>query len=1336
MKVCSPCAEDSHFRFTVSPHESFDLSLTLKNGAGDVLLVSEEGGKGVEKTVAMLLKQGESYSVDIWYDNEAVECSAVFIELALKEGSIAESDCTQGISPTDDNNRPINFNLTGYSDPYYSFETSMAHSRPTISGRTPDFDRFTVVAPFRPGHDGQWRFRLDLRTEFISGGDFTAVVSNKEKMPDLKDCNQGSTECIFGARGRWKNTYSIDMTIRSLTTWYVHFFRRRRDTDMDRDEETPPCVKYWFKAQLRAETLEENFISCDALPLPENLNMPGFYDERTGEMALDMELLLSTVSTSQSARIKPVADSLFKLTISHEEIDVDVQLYKGSELIANSEDIMKPEGITAQLRGGTEYSIAVIHNFDYVVFEDGWKPNCNKAMLRMEVAKQTSTIDICDDSNNLPELNFTDGHFVSTFNEFGYNYQPPMDKQETISAWEFELQWERLFQVIIPHNYVNGEVAASLIKLHRTNVQLTQLAFITDEGVELNEETAKNRNMELKVTNPGGDNPKKERPENVASSNKNSKWLDYNIMPLVFDFGSKVTIEKFKLVTGNDYENRDPVQWVIYGSETGEWDSSNSSKNGKVIYRQDTDYDMPVLRRTPTADIPFSEPQTYRYFIFEVTATRDYQEHKDVTYADSDMEGTYLSKILPSGRYRFSLLTGWGNVYPATDNDHIPKCVRFGMDILIEDSMCNLKRLPTYLGLIHSRKYLFGEYRVPVTKVHTIHFSVEQRSMLNLDIVNGAVNVTSIILQTKDGQVSSEDYYNNGLHWMMSKLEKGENYTLTFNFGGDVKHCDNMNLQISIMELPSNQGSSEASPDIDTLELNSGNGYVILPFAHNAVYQYGADKHEHHHHLFMLKEAAEIRVLIHFNFEFLHVYVDICECQTSAYAECHDCGKGRGYSIFNGNHLEAQTLPAGYYVMKFYETTFSEDSTNRVSYYNKFEVTISMVALDKQTEDQTMCGHQPLPTHLNGPGMLSETSLEPNTMHTIAEVLVPDPVVGGQPARSSSTRFNVHTLSIFRLWVPLKEGLSVSARLTKLASDEGVHEDPWPTGSSPGNYGIVMNPGEAIFHVLPDGYYKLTLTFDTELSLDCLTYDVELSVTPMSSPKVAAFNASCPKDSPFPAEMTASGHDFSYRSLPDTGDNGEPSGHRFRHIIPFEVKSVLGGRVDVDLVSTFESGGLTAHVRDAESKAIVLYPIRYLHRDYLQQDLTQGSYELVVQDMASQAQNVEFVKLSGQSNMCNRFSIHVRYDDYTEDTDKCTLSVTDKVPSDAISTFDTVKKLVFYNNVRFPQETRQMEFNFQVEKMGTVFKVWAYSRSSATFTASVIRSGMEVASGCVNPIVF
>jgi len=96
------------------------------------------------------------------------------------------------------------------------------------------------------------------------------------------------------------------------------------------------------------------------------------------------------------------------------------------------------------------------------------------------------------------------------------------------------------------------------------------------------------------ATNPGGSNPVGEEPSKAIDGSTATKWLDYNILPLVIDLGSGVrrVADSFRYCTGNDEVGRDPLQWVVEGS--------NDNTNWTALHTQSTNASITTSRTTFT----------------------------------------------------------------------------------------------------------------------------------------------------------------------------------------------------------------------------------------------------------------------------------------------------------------------------------------------------------------------------------------------------------------------------------------------------------------------------------------------------------------------------------------------------------------------------------------------------------------------------------------------------------------------------------------------------------------------------------------------------------------
>lgn len=128
-------------------------------------------------------------------------------------------------------------------------------------------------------------------------------------------------------------------------------------------------------------------------------------------------------------------------------------------------------------------------------------------------------------------------------------------------------------------------------------VQLSEFSFLSTSGPIA---------AQPAVTNPGGNNPDGEGPSNLVDGNTGTKWLDFERAPLVFNFGSPVTVHHYGFTTANDAPGRDPVRWRFEGSNNGTvWTLLDDRSFPSVIYPEDrfTAYEFQFNQVTTAPEI-------------------------------------------------------------------------------------------------------------------------------------------------------------------------------------------------------------------------------------------------------------------------------------------------------------------------------------------------------------------------------------------------------------------------------------------------------------------------------------------------------------------------------------------------------------------------------------------------------------------------------------------------------------------------------------------------------------------------------------------------------------
>ena len=99
----------------------------------------------------------------------------------------------------------------------------------------------------------------------------------------------------------------------------------------------------------------------------------------------------------------------------------------------------------------------------------------------------------------------------------------------------------------------------------------------------------------VSATNPGGNSPGGENPSKAIDGSLNTKWLDFNKVALVLDYGVPVTATAYRFATANDSTDRDPVSWRLEGSQEG---------NSWALVDERSNPTVPTNRRTWLTAMP------------------------------------------------------------------------------------------------------------------------------------------------------------------------------------------------------------------------------------------------------------------------------------------------------------------------------------------------------------------------------------------------------------------------------------------------------------------------------------------------------------------------------------------------------------------------------------------------------------------------------------------------------------------------------------------------------------------------------------------------------------
>lgn len=85
-----------------------------------------------------------------------------------------------------------------------------------------------------------------------------------------------------------------------------------------------------------------------------------------------------------------------------------------------------------------------------------------------------------------------------------------------------------------------------------------------------------------------------EGPNKLRDGNPATKWFNGTLVPVIFDLGAPTSFDGYRITTGNDSPERDPVRWIMEGS--------NSDTEGwvRIDDLSTFDYEMPVGRGVTT----------------------------------------------------------------------------------------------------------------------------------------------------------------------------------------------------------------------------------------------------------------------------------------------------------------------------------------------------------------------------------------------------------------------------------------------------------------------------------------------------------------------------------------------------------------------------------------------------------------------------------------------------------------------------------------------------------------------------------------------------------------
>eukprot|EP01062_Namystynia_karyoxenos_P083088 TRINITY_DN9489_c0_g3_i1.p1 TRINITY_DN9489_c0_g3~~TRINITY_DN9489_c0_g3_i1.p1 ORF type:complete len:2176 (+),score=666.32 TRINITY_DN9489_c0_g3_i1:116-6529(+) len=1223
--------EPAELRVALAPSQVADVGIVLwrETGAGRVRVAnSTRGGGASERAIFAELSAQESYRLQFFYSlrmdasGQPPECPTVLLELAVQlvrhqRAALPCPDLTQ--EPMDKDGRALDLHLDQAADGTVKFETPdgdqaprillQAHQQadlaPQLVGRGP----YKIVLPHTAGRRGEFALRVTARADFIEGGDIGVLVTpdNYETdtetrligtLPTPEECEAKRFPCLYGIRGRWKNFLMLQSIlsdevrvsnsqssrgVRSQSGQYLLWLFQRREYMPKRD-----CTPYHLSVSLGPVHEPEDFLNCGALPLPQTLNAPGFYDPQSGALHFYQGVLLGRADRSSNVSFTPVQDTLLRATVQHTTADVDISLNREEQAlsggimltpIAVSDKYYGPEGIVYVLKASTTYRL--VFSNPGLMIEDpeahergkDWMYFCETFGVLIEGVQTADRrfpiappIDVHPQGvDAMPARLLVQPHsfiFTGDFNEgdLPFAFHPHCCRQETIRSWDFEVVVETVLQLTLRRSYVSDDVVAEIWRVRGNQ---------TDQGETIYS-----------------------RPSPEAAT------LDATLVP-----------GKYSLKLKTSY------------IQSGRWELSNESATKGEMPRE-LRYNLD-LRMQP-ANLIGAPITNSNVSCTDACVRHDEAQNSPAASrcrGDCDCDGN-----------RTCSTSGWcggDSGHCAIDDSDLRLCP--GARPLPKQFATNTEE---------PHVHLLERFVVPSTATRNVSFETHNTAVLHLHVTRTDVQAV-VVLMRRDvlgGWVrvtnsSAQDLYNRGTPWLMARVAPRRKHQLQFQFEGKSSACDSFELQLAVS--PASSASDEL--DLCTAEMQRlppadlfKPEPLALPFhfgPETFVYR-GQGTMPHRHINLTLDRPAELKALVRFDFRFQHLYLDICKCEGGDFSGCWKCGDWRGEPMYNGEVIQTKPLMKGSYILKVYEADVVRNAPRSGCVSFSLQVWVeSPGRASAPPLESGVCMHEFLPRSLNGVGLLQD-----NNLHILGDVRM------DMTAQTDYTNFNITQRSVVRVWVPEEMDRTDVSVAVSLTLQNGSAFDAFVT------------EGTALYEVLEPGAYRLDFTYMLGYAVNadtgvmqindaplCAKTRVEIAVLPVTGTGLDHLSAQCTPNPAFPREPLSHGHTLRQRPIPDNSE------HRFLHKLNFSVGS-KGGVVEFDLRSAFETGGLTLELTGRTTdmlRTVHFRPERYLHRDYLAAAVPGGFYELTVRDMAMRSSNVKV----GQYVKCNHYSLHMTFED-------------------------------------------------------------------------------------------
>ena len=1267
--------EDTLVRIAVSNEPGLEVRLEVWEE--DWLKHSREASS-TERHLFTIVAANHAYKIVFHYRvlGADVHCPTAFVEMAVAPQKVAEAQLQKQFCRDDDDQDDIDLDivqrlrrtnpevLVGHDEvktvgdleglrTAQTFTGAILGSHDTNSffsltnGRT-DRDYVEISLPRLRGRRSEWLLKVEITTEFILAGGLSAVVTSSDFSYDRQKCEHSLgdvsvvvplEECMMantadapkliasGKRGAFKNTYVLQTVLSSRSTedgafnlgtnryklWVFlkeHFFA---GSTVDAE-----CASYRVKTTLSPVDELEDKVNCDVTPLPQDLHkLPAYYDSHTHVMQFYERTAVNKKTGAHWTYFTPDVDSLLRVYVEHPTAQLTVLLKKvgntdtghNGELLASTEaQRFSPRGLVYKLEAHANYTVFFGESTTYYPSDDEdeneFVPFCDSFLVRMESFPLDQLVPAKEQGKDAVPLDFSG-----------------------LQKSERKVSFFTITESVAERNAsaaVAGDTEAELAKF-----------------LEKFEGTARRR---FAFTN-----------KLVATTdNLNYYWKQQVLQTFSF----KVDVESiFKLTIERDFAAGDVVAQLQYTTDGPDGD------------------DDPLLQA-------LQYPENLLYSTNELRANK----------IDTELPpGTYILRLLSSYVQDVSLdaAQSVGPIGPASvdysldltifpvDAAYTKEAIDKGEGALFSEYMCEgLRTLPQVLKVGHMNvQHIFERFALPYGRSNQfVYFEGPKDGEVSVDGVlhvqisdteiggslklykrlptGGGVGGTDILAQKGWVEVTAaatdeapeamiEDLYG-GLPWMMAKVSGDATYALVFTFEEESQMCDAFTLQLSVSPNRAETISGACEENLPPEDLLANPDY---PVAYENIHSYsGTSNIDHKHIHFEVTEAdkaVEFMVAVSFDFKFQHIYLDVCKCIDPKFEVCHDCGSIRGSAVYNGERIKTQLLSTGYYILKVYESVITQVVSRNIC--EKFLLDIQIDRVNRPSTalpPSHNCTHVYLPDSFNIPGFLGRAG-EQFPFHTLGDVRV------DHRYRTDMTTFTVRKESLFKSFIPdtydMPQVVVHTSVFETKHGREGAREvararegDTLEVLLQPGEYVLSLEYAEGSANMPSEQDH---LIHNHHRDLTCAAVPIELSLLESATYVADHLDVGCDEDTAFPVTLT----EETTVHARVTRRRRVPS--EFARMVEFKL-GPLGGRAELDLRSTFETGSLHMHLMKRDDEVVDhmqwlhYYPQRYMDRDYLFVELPEGDYEIHFHNTSSG------VAMSGLS-ACQLYNLHLSIDDYS-----------------------------------------------------------------------------------------